>query len=309
MKRFLAVILLAVTVIGYYWFASQRDAAPQVPLRYSDAKLTVLNAAVYLNDTLVEDVAEITAGAQIRTDSTGRALLHSGPQLITSVAPSTELVFALETDLSRVEVLSGRAWSRLERALEQDERYEVYTPTLVAAVRGTSFGVMVSDREEKFIVGEGIIGVTKRSESGETVQVMAGNTLTLGSDGSFLITPTTDSERDAWYQEHINNSWEYGGSDTLEATKVHRDGFWFANPGQVTIEGIGFNQLRSVTVDGSPLAFVLESDRVLRVPWVALLGVRDDSDVTIYYEGGTITPDAVYVGSYEEAVKNLIPFY
>ncbi len=204
--------------------------------------------------------------------------------------------------------MAGQIWSRLERALEQDEQYEVYTPTLVAAVRGTSFGTEVRNGVEKFIVGEGSVEVWRGDAADEVQLVTAGNTAELAA-GEIVVRPTTAAERDAWYEEHMADDWEHGGSDTLEVTKVHRDGFWFGNPGQVTIEGRGFNQLRSVLVDSEPFPFIIESDRTLRVPWSQLLRVSSESSVVIYYEGGETTPDTVYTGSYDDAMRNLIPFY
>ena len=85
----------------------------------------------------------------IQTNETGRALIKAGPQILTSVAENTSLVFREGDDGSSVEVFAGKVWSRLERALEQDEVYEVYTPTMVAAVRGTSFGAYVTEDLEK----------------------------------------------------------------------------------------------------------------------------------------------------------------
>ena len=91
------------------------------------------------------ELTKLDSGDQITTSNTGRALVKTGPQLITAISESSIVTFSATDELkqTKFEVMSGRLWSRLERALEQDEVYEVYTPTLVAAVRGTSFGAEV----------------------------------------------------------------------------------------------------------------------------------------------------------------------
>lgn len=300
-----AVVALGVAVL--FAFAGN-DAVTEVPARFEVAELHTLSSEVTQNGEVVEEEGVVEEGDVIVTSPTGRAIIKTGPQLLTSLDSNSEIIFSTPRDhtSNRIEVLAGQVWSRLERALEQDEVYEVYTPTLAAAVRGTSFNAIVTPDREAIVVGEGIVLVAKRDAPNETVRVEAGNTAEL-IDGELIVRAIEAHEKDAWYLEHMADEWEHGGSAILEATNAHRDGFFSKSLGKVTVEGRGFNQIRQISVGESFIQFVVVSDRVILIPFTELTGVREDSTSLIYYENGTVAPADIFTGSYEEVRQNMLP--
>jgi hypothetical protein len=148
-------------------------------------------------------------GTKVKTSADGRAIVSTDKDIISSLDNNSEMTIELGVDKkqSRLAIVSGSVWSKVARALEQDEVFEVYTPTMVAAVRGTSFGVSLNPKRS-LIVTEGIVWVTRRNpETGErvdssTFEVPAGNTVE--DDGKdFVVRPTTSADKDQWY--FLNN--------------------------------------------------------------------------------------------------------
>jgi len=88
---------------------------------------------------------------------------------------------------SRVRVEEGQIWVRLRRALRGRSKFEVETPTVVAAVRGTIFSVAVGeDGQSRLEVYEGTVRVT--GLKGGTAILTGGSTTTV-TKGQ----PATDS--------------------------------------------------------------------------------------------------------------------
>ena len=148
-------------------------------------------------------------GTKVKTSADGRAIVSIEVEIISSLDNNSEITIELGTDSKRSQlaITAGAVWSKVARALEQDEVFEVYTPTMVAAVRGTSFGVSLNPKRS-LVVTEGKVWVTRRSPvtgeriSTSTIEVTAGNTVE--DDGKqFLVRPTTPADRDEWY--YLNN--------------------------------------------------------------------------------------------------------
>ena len=130
----------------------------------STVLLQPLAAEVFLFDHSLSDWSAITAetplqdGAQIKTSATGRALVTRDTELVTSINSNSEMTLSLSEDQKSniLKLIAGETWTKITRALEQDEIYEVHTPTMVAAVRGTSFGVS-TEPASQIIVTEGTV--------------------------------------------------------------------------------------------------------------------------------------------------------
>lgn len=154
------------------------------------------------------DEIKATDGTGVRTSVDGRALITHESAIITSLNNNSEIILSLNKNNkeTRLDVLAGQTWSKVSRALEQDEVYEVYTPTMVAAVRGTSFGVNLSERES-LIVSEGIVAVSLRNYEtdeiipGTEVLVHAGEVVEV-IGGDLKVRNATGSDYDDWYREH-----------------------------------------------------------------------------------------------------------
>lgn len=308
MKVFLLIVLVIVGVIGYGLYSAKAQAIEEMPLLYENAKLVPLNQSVKHNQKVALHETTLQTGDKVHTSQTGRALIQTGPQIITSLGENTSVLFATKDgDQKKATFMldSGKLWARLERALEQDEQYEVYTPTLVAAVRGTSFSAEVTEEMERILVAEGVVVVTKRGVEGEGIEVTAGNQVIVEGD-TLRVTPVEQSDQNAWWLEHTADTWEWGGSEHLNIITLHREGIFWGNTGLVTVVGTGFNQVKKVTVDGRALSFVPVSDRIVRIPASELSGVRETSHVELHLKDATIPAREVFIGTREEVYQNLL---
>lgn len=218
-------VILAVA--SWLYFSTNKPVAPnpEAPLLASvqvnpladDVSLTSSDSGESLVIT-TEQTA--TDGSIVQTSADGRAIITRESSIISSLDNNTEITINLSPDKkeSRLALSAGRIWSKIARALEQDEVFEVYTPTMVAAVRGTSFGVSL-DPKRSLIVTEGTVYASRRNpETGElivgtTIAVTVGNTVE--DDGKeFTIRATTEADKDTWFSE--NNP----DSNELEASAV-----------------------------------------------------------------------------------------
>jgi len=308
MKHIFRFLILIAVIAGLYYFVSKNDTVLEVPIVFSEAELLVLNDEVKVDDVLVSNEASLASGNKIKTNVNGRAIIKTGPQLITSIGENTEVVFQSEADLgqSEYEVIVGRLWSRLERALEQDEIYQVYTPTLAAAVRGTSFGAVVTDEVDEIKVFEGKVLVSSRADKSEET-VNAGEVVSI-EDGKLMVRKMTEADRDDWFMEHTDPMWIYGGQPLVTLINATRDGFWWSNPGQVTVTGTGFNKVRKLEVDGELISFVPVSDTQVRIPVAELINLNETSEAYLFYDGGKILANDIFDGDRAEVRKNLLGY-
>lgn len=160
------------------------------------------------NWLVVDTETPVVDGAQIKTSSTGRALLTKDSDIVTSINSNTEMTLSLSADQKSniLRVLAGQTWTKITRALEQDEVYEVHTPTMVAAVRGTSFGVS-TEPVSQITVTEGTVWASLIDpETGEidpttTVEVPAGK-IVIYVDGALEVRDIEDKDKGEWYYEH-----------------------------------------------------------------------------------------------------------
>jgi hypothetical protein len=101
---------------------------------------------------------------------------------------------------SRLRVDEGSVWVRLRRALTGKSKFEVETPTAVAAVRGTIFRVTVHrDGTSEVSVWQGTVSV--EAEKGGAVTVSDGASLVVGQAIGGGPQPMTEAEQEQWYEQ------------------------------------------------------------------------------------------------------------
>lgn len=124
--------------------------------------------------------AVVAAGDSIRTDATGEAMIiWFDDGTLVELRPNTEIVInAFNGDpdgdqfIIETQVLLGQVFNNVAHLINQDSRYTVVTPTMQAAVRGTTFGIDVqADAQSTIAVGAGIVAV---SQGEDEQQVEAG---------------------------------------------------------------------------------------------------------------------------------------
>lgn len=66
----------------------------------------------------------------------------------------------------------GKTWHRIKQLLGQNSSYEVNTPTVVASVRGTGFGVDADDKDATITVDDGKVNTKLVDRSGPEIKVL-----------------------------------------------------------------------------------------------------------------------------------------
>jgi hypothetical protein len=102
---------------------------------------------------------------------------------------------------SRLRVDLGRIWVRLRQALRGRSKFEVETPTVVAAVRGTVFSVLVDAAGASRVqVYEGQVSI--KGASGAAATLSAASETTVSAEQRALETrPLTPAQLEQWQDE------------------------------------------------------------------------------------------------------------
>ncbi|MBW3022839.1 FecR family protein [Candidatus Woesearchaeota archaeon] len=103
------------------------------------------------------DQMELKEQDSVRTLEDGQASIVFFESDIMEMQPNTEVSLTeLVANSVKVNQKSGETWNRVSK-LTGTREYEVETPNSVATVRGTGFGVNVSDEGDEIIVDDGIV--------------------------------------------------------------------------------------------------------------------------------------------------------
>lgn len=128
--------------------------------------------------TEITSSADVKVGDQIQTGVDGEAAIAWGDRGITRLDPQTTVTVenAPEDPTAATHVVlklhleGGRVWSRLLKLLDQDSAADVRTETVVATVRGTSFGVEASSATTTDVaVTESVVGMSARTSQDATL--------------------------------------------------------------------------------------------------------------------------------------------
>ncbi len=147
-----------------------------VPATYGQSELAavleVINAGVEVRRVNTANFLPVTAeaivgvGDAIRTDATGTArVTFFADGVETVLQPNTEVqINAFNEGLAETsfeltfEVLAGQTSQRLDRALDATSNYDVVTPGMTLAARGTAFDIRVeADGRSAMLVTEGMV--------------------------------------------------------------------------------------------------------------------------------------------------------
>ena len=167
---------LAFAILAVYAQAGQtRATGPSSVLAVLSGRVELAHgAAAYAT---ASDGETVNAGDRIRTDAEGRAVVTFFDGSTVEIAPASDLTIeaAAMRDGAVDLVLSqaiGRTFSSVHKLLDPRSRYEIHTPSLTAAVRGTKFEVEVAaDGSAAERTTEGLVAV---SSAGSEVLVPAG---------------------------------------------------------------------------------------------------------------------------------------
>lgn len=221
MKRILILLIVMAffAVIGRMVFLQQESTPAPAPVSENkgevqsatvavtplSAEVSLLSGTATTTWNVIASTSDAYDGSHVKTSANGRAIITRESDIISSLDNNSEVTISLSPDKKRsqIVIVAGKIWSKVGRALEQDEQFEVYTPTMVAAVRGTSFGVSLNPKRS-LIVAEGTVWISRRdAQTGErvassTIAVSAGNTVE-DNGIDFLVRPILPDDRDEWY--------------------------------------------------------------------------------------------------------------
>lgn len=168
MKTWLKVLLiifiiLIIAIVAIILFLFKGSAIPAAVLNIESGKVEVDTGNGW--KTAIDGI-ELDVTDSIRTLEDGNAVLILYESVTVQLEPNTEInLEKLAKDSVSIKQNSGSTWNKF-LGLVGMTSYSVTTPTTVATVRGTAFGVTASDNSSELFVGEGTVNL-KDEDGGE----------------------------------------------------------------------------------------------------------------------------------------------
>ncbi|MBI2626885.1 MAG: FecR domain-containing protein [Parcubacteria group bacterium] len=176
MKSLIIVVLVLLGLgTGVYLLSTSKTSTtvtPEATISNNDGSglsdLIVLASEVFIKNpgdadfVRIEKQAKIKEGSEIKTSSTGRATVRFPNGTISNLTRDTSIILKeLSTDgnKSRIQILAGGIWSKIENILGKGDVYEIETENMVASVRGTIFASKLIDHISSIYVLENKVGV------------------------------------------------------------------------------------------------------------------------------------------------------
>ena len=180
----LLIALVIFTILGVRAVTAQPDLeTPEVILEIEEGGVEVWPADGSTWER-AKDGEILSAGDRVRTLEDSSASIIFYDNSVMRLDESTEIKISelaidsenyLDQDVG-VELIVGRAWSRIMNLLDLDSSYEVQTSSVVATVRGTAFTMSVDDRGEAEIdVTENMVDLTMYQVTSGTGEIITTN--------------------------------------------------------------------------------------------------------------------------------------
>ncbi|MFQ5492745.1 MAG: FecR domain-containing protein [Candidatus Dojkabacteria bacterium] len=152
MKFLFALALIALVFVGGLIILprSNLSGADSFILVLEEGEVFYKTSGEYIQ--LDSDEIKLESGTFVKTGD-GLAHVILADNSLISMDKDTEMQVSFDDEGTDIQQLIGNTWHRVQK-LSSDQEYEVETPNLLAAVRGTKFGVNVagSDDSEVFVV-------------------------------------------------------------------------------------------------------------------------------------------------------------
>jgi hypothetical protein len=152
------IVILAILVAGGVFATNKLNTEKSNAIVMASTSNVEFSTDGSSFETITEET-HVQEGSHIRTDSAGTAAIILADNSIITMEPDTQIQLTeLPTSnrhSTRINQLVGNTWHRVE-SVTGGGNYEVETSSVVAAVRGTSFGVetQASDEYSNIIVTE-----------------------------------------------------------------------------------------------------------------------------------------------------------
>ena len=216
----IAGIVILVIVGIFYWYQTTQASVGSLNIYSGSAEVIRAGetsegrtgTAIKLNDSL-----------KVKSDSRVAVVLKDG-SVIRFEAGSEVEVAELEYQGRKLKnavfnLKIGRLWSHTE-TLGTDASYEVETPTVVAAVRGTSFNTDYLQAINKVFVYKHFVDVTLAAQTDDSKTVGEGQIFVIsdanaGSDFNQGPRVATESDNDDWVKFNITEDAKLDGSEPI----------------------------------------------------------------------------------------------
>ena len=173
---------------------------PAPALAASVSGNTMLRRHLESQYSMLEKNTSLRVGDEIATYD-GSVLIKFADKSILRLSPNSNLIFNRLTRYgktgmadTRLRLQKGRISTRVTPLNHQGSRYEINTPSAVAAVRGTAFRLMTKDNFTQLEVTEGLVNLSNASQSievnaGEGVSLHPGSSRFVSVDLPKILTP------------------------------------------------------------------------------------------------------------------------
>jgi len=176
---FFGVLVLGVLGFGA-WFVYSATAFPlddwqgTVQLEAESGKVYVKQGN--LEYQLVKETLELKEGDGVKTDAASEASISIGDGAVLRLAENTEITIS-QADMAsmweqqvNVKVSDGKIWFRILKLFNDQSKWEVETPSVVATVRGTAFSIGT----EGLFVGESQVAVKNKRLGNRAKETLVG---------------------------------------------------------------------------------------------------------------------------------------
>ena len=179
-RLLIAAVIAALVVVPTALVATQqRAAAAATILSILDGSASVARGTAAFAAAADGDI--VNAGDRVQTAQLSHALVTFFDGSTLEIEPSTivQIEEAASVDgatLIRISQTLGRTWASVQKLTRADSKFEIRTPTLTAAVRGTAFITEVfADGTSTVRTTDGVVQVTAQ---GQSVLVATGQAVT-----------------------------------------------------------------------------------------------------------------------------------
>lgn len=175
----------------YTYTAKKNNLKPEYAVIYvEEGSIFVKGSSVDAYKLIATEQEQVLSGTFVKTD-TGYGYVLLPDNSILSIDPRTELQLVFKANSTSIIQILGTTYHRVQ-SLTKGASYEVITPTTVASVRGTKFGVTyaTSTKVTKVAVSESIVAV-KQLSAGVNPQDTIEKSITQGEVATIYTTDTS----------------------------------------------------------------------------------------------------------------------
>ncbi|MEI8062295.1 MAG: FecR family protein [bacterium] len=167
-----------------------------------------IKTATSSNFNVIQNVASTSEGTEVKTSTSGRALIESSFGHPISLDFNSDITVKNsdeEKDRTSIELVSGGIWARAKKLVEKGEYLEIKTGNAVAVVRGTSFGLTYSNDKTILLVSEGEVSLFNKDKA--TGEPIASSEILVKAGGKGIVFNDNNATTSLLDASDMNNPW------------------------------------------------------------------------------------------------------